>query len=111
MQRIFRRALCAGFLISLVSASTAHPIASSHANQQVARNIDSKTQRSSPDPKWVLIGKIDGQYALRMEVQRKDNQISGRYRYLNKPKAGGLELRGAIDKSGSAELSEYVFDN
>jgi hypothetical protein len=111
MRSMFRRILCAGFLISLVSASTARSIASGHADHQDAQNTDPKTQRPSPDPKWVLTGKIGDQYGLRMEVRREDDRMSGRYRYLNKPKAGYLILRGAIDKSGSAELSEYVFDN
>jgi hypothetical protein len=107
MRGIFKHILCAGFLISLVGVGAARAIASLHANDQVAQDTDPKTQEPPSDPTWILTGKIGGKYALRMEVRRKDDQLSGRYRYANKPKAGYLVLRGAIDKSGSAELSEY----
>lgn len=107
MRRIFRHILCSGFLIGLVSSGAARSIALRHAGGQVAQNANPKTQRPSSGPIWILTGKIGGKYALRMEVHRKDNQISGRYRYLNKPKAGYLVLRGTIDKFGSGEISEY----
>jgi hypothetical protein len=107
---IFRRILCAGFLIGLVNAGMARSIisgASAGANDQVAQNPDSKTQERSSDPTWILTGKIGGKYALLVKIHRKDDQISGSYRYVNNPKAAYLVLRGAIDKSGSAELTEY----
>jgi hypothetical protein len=114
MRRIFSHILCFGFLISLVNSGAARSIASRHsnyacrhANGQGAQDTDPKTQRPSSDRKWILTGKIGGKYALRMEVHRKGDQISGCYRYVNKPKAGYLVLRGAIDKYGFGEISEY----
>jgi hypothetical protein len=94
----------------LVNAGMARPVtsgASAGANDQVAQNPDPKTQSRPSDPGWILTGKIGGKYALLMKINRKDGQISGGYRYVNNPKAAYLILRGAIDNSGSAELSEY----
>jgi hypothetical protein len=105
MRGIFRRVLCAGFLIILVAAVKArhvHP-----APPQFDQNTDPKTQRR-PEGVWILTGKIGGKYPLRMEIHRNDNQISGRYRYVNRPKADYLTLQGVIDKSGAGELSEFV---
>src|SRR5215468_3728562 len=111
MLRIFNHVLCAGFLISLVSAGAARSIVWRQANdkitQKVAQNTDLKTQTPPSASTWVLTGKIDGKYALRMELHCKDGQISGRYRYVDNPKAGYLALQGAIDESGSAEISEF----
>jgi hypothetical protein len=111
MRRIFKLILCSGFLIGLVAAGAAQPTTSRHAGDRLAQNADSKMQTPSPDPTWILTGKIGDKYALRMELHRKDDQISGRYRYLSRPKANYLALRGAINKSGSVELSEYVVDD
>jgi hypothetical protein len=107
MLRVFNHVLCAGFLISLVSAGAARSIVRRYANDNVAQNADLKTQTPPSASTWVLTGKIDGEYALSMELHRKDGQISGRYRYVNNPKAGYLALQGTIDKSGSAEISEF----
>jgi len=109
VRRIFSRILYAAFLIGLTGA--ARSIVLSQANDRLAQGAEPQTQRPSPDSKWILTGKIDGRYELRMELHRKNDQISGRYRYLNQPKGSYLVLRGAISKSGYAELSEYNQSN
>lgn len=57
--------------------------------------------------KWVLIGKINHKYAVRMELNRENDRIYGRYKYLSQATERYLELDGTIDQSWSVVLTEY----
>lgn len=58
----------------------------------------------------VLIGTIDGKYAIQMELGRNDESLFGRYFYEKKADRKYLDLSGQVDAAGKADLTENFGD-
>jgi hypothetical protein len=79
---------------------------STQSADHVADQASARAQKPS-GYEWVLIGKIDHKYAVRMELNRKNDRVYGRYRYLTQSAEHYLELDGTIDETWAVTLTEY----
>jgi len=58
----------------------------------------------------VLVGMIDNQLPIQMEISRVKDNIWGRYFYEKKRDGNYLRLQGKIDNTGAVKLTEYDGD-
>ncbi len=96
-------------------AAKGDPNAGAPAQSQTSPRPDSQQANETVVPapgefKEVLVGTIDDKHAVRMELERKDSDLTGSYFY---ERAGAfnsamrtLELKGRIDGDGNVTLAE-----
>src|SRR5262245_45930001 len=96
-------------------AAKGDPSAGAPAQSQTSPGGDSQQANATVVPapgefKEVLVGTIDDKHAVRMELERKDDDLTGSYFY---ERAGAfnsamrtLELKGRIDVDGNVTLAE-----
>src|SRR5262245_15907578 len=96
-------------------ASKSDPNAGATAQSQTSPGPDSQQANGVVVPapaefKEVFVGTIDDKHAIRMELERKDADLSGSYFY---DRAGAfnsatrtLELKGRVDEDGNITLAE-----
>src|SRR5262249_16717075 len=99
-------------------AAKSDPNTGAPAQSQTSPHPDSQQPNETVVPapsafKEVFVGTIDDKHALRMELERKDADLSGSYFY---ERAGAfnsamrtLELKGRIDEDGNVTLAETAY--
>jgi hypothetical protein len=99
-------------------ASKSDPNAGTPAQSQPSLSADSQQANGVVVPapaefKEVFVGAIDDKHAVRMELERKDADLSGSYFY---ERAGAvnsatrtLELKGRIDEDGNITMAESTY--
>jgi hypothetical protein len=73
--------------------------------------VNSQDASSLPERfRCVLVGKIDNQFPIQVELNRIGDDLIGRYFYERKRDGNYLSLRGKLDQTGAVALSEYDGD-
>jgi Protein of unknown function (DUF3298)/Deacetylase PdaC len=100
-------------------ASKSDPNAGAPAQSQPSPSADSQQANGVVVPapaefKEVFVGAIDDKHAVRMELERKDADLSGSYFY---ERAGAfnsamrtLALKGRVDEDGNVTLAETTYE-
>src|SRR5262245_20354535 len=123
MKKILCLLILALFVASLQScrreAAKSDPNAGAPAQSQASPQPGSQQANEVVVPapaefKEVFVGTIDDKHAVRMELERKDADLTGSYFY---ERAGAfnsamrtLELKGRIDGDGNATLAETTYE-
>jgi hypothetical protein len=96
------------------SDTNSQPVAQSQTSPQPDSQQPNETVVPAPSEfKEVFVGAIDNKHAVRMELERKDANLTGSYFY---ERAGAfnsamrtLELKGRIDGDGNVTLAETTY--